>query len=73
MVNKCLLMVNATVSIFEYDILQIFDRLNQRWEDYASIKNTEDAMVARSKVLNGSGQYRIVSGNRQVVRYECKV
>ena len=73
MVNKCLLMVNATVSIFEYDILQIFDRLNQRWEDYASIKNTEDAMIARSKVLNGSGQYRIVSGNRQVVRYECKV
>lgn len=73
MTNKCLLMVNATVSIFEYDILQIFDRLNQRWEDYSSIKNTEDAMIARSKVLNGSGLYRIVSGNRQVVRYECKV
>ena len=73
MSDKCLLMVNATVSIFEYDILQIFDRLNQQWEDYASIKNTEDAMIARSKVLNGNKMFRIVSSNRQIVRYECKV
>lgn len=72
MADKCLLMVNATVSIFEYDILQIFDRFNQRWEDYASIKNTEDAMISRSKVLNGSGRYRIVSADRQTVRYEFK-
>lgn len=72
MADKCLLMVNATVSIFEYDILQIDYNGNGRWEDYASIKSTDDAMIARKNVLNGSGRYRIVSGNRQIVRYECK-
>lgn len=72
MSDKCLLMVNATVSIFEYDILQIKSSTGL-WEDYSSIRSTEEAMHARSKVLNSASKFRIVSGNRQIVRYECKV
>lgn len=62
---------NASYAFEPYDILQI--KVSDKWEDYSTLRTESDAAIAIRKVDSDPHfYYRIVSDNRQTVKYGAK-
>lgn len=60
---------NLHIEFYDFK-LQIKCASVPRWLDYCTIKNIEDAKLAKEKALDGTGRFRIVTcGNEEVI--EC--